>query len=289
MQQDMELPKNGLSSKCKCDKNLALHEQTKNCRFLNSNCMVSLSIVALAKTNRNSVGTPAPNPRSQLASTTYLRVLAESHSQAALMNVLLGLRDISLQHFSGFHSSLDMRTAIPKSILAMYPALYSQNSLHETITILDKEKGEFGEAIDVGHPPRYEALERRENVPTTSNSRSLSKFGPTKALRLGDIVLGRSGDKGSNLNVGFFVRSPKAWEWLRSFLCSKKMIELMGEDWSDDYFLERVEFPNIFAVHFVIYGILGRGVSSSTRLDALGKAFADYVRDKVVDVPVEIL
>jgi hypothetical protein len=67
------------------------------------------------------------------------------------------------------------------------------------------------------------------------------------------------------------------------------MVELMGEDWSEDYFLERVEFPNIFAVHFVVYGILGRGVSSSTRLDALGKAFADYMRDKVVEVPVGLL
>ena len=34
----------------------------------------------------------------------------------------------------------------------------------------------------------------------------------------------------------------------------------------------------------VIYGILERGVSSSTRLDALGKAFADYIRDKIIDV-----
>lgn len=44
-------------------------------------------------------------------------------------------------------------------------------------------------------------------------------------------------------------------------------------------FLERVEFPRIWAVHFVVYGILGRGVSSSSRLDALGKGCADYLRD----------
>jgi hypothetical protein len=240
-------------------------------------------------TNSNSVGVPEPNPRSQLASTTYLRILAESHSQAALMGVLLSLRDISLQHFSGFHSSLDMRTAIPKPILAMYPALYSQNSLKETITILDNESGGMGKVIDVGHPPKYEALERRENLPVTQNGKTLSNFGRTKSIRLGDLVLARSGDKGSNLNVGFFVRTPNAWEWLRSFLSSEKLKELMGEDWSEEYFLERVEFPNILAVHFVVYGILGRGVSSSTRLDALGKAFADYIRDMVVDVPENIL
>lgn len=67
------------------------------------------------------------------------------------------------------------------------------------------------------------------------------------------------------------------------------MRELIGGDWNDSFFIERVEFPNIMAVHFVIYGILGRGVSSSSRLDGFGKGFVDYVRDKMVDVPVEIL
>jgi len=46
----------------------------------------------------------------------------------------------------------------------------------------------------------------------------------------------------------------------------------MVDDWSDDHFPERVEFSNIFAIHLVVYRIRGRGVSSSTRLDALGKA-----------------
>jgi hypothetical protein len=229
------------------------------------------------------------NPKSQLASTTYLRLFAESTDQKALIGLLYGIRDISLQHFSGFHSALDMRTAIPKSFLAMYPALYKQDSLKETITVIDVMGSEVGKSVDVGHPPRYEALERRENIATTSDGKELSAFGATKPTRFGDVVLARSGDKGSNLNVGFFVRSTRAWEWLRSFLSSEKMVELMGEDWSEDYFLERVEFPNIFAVHFVVYGILGRGVSSSTRLDALGKAFADYMRDKVVEIPASLL
>ena len=79
------------------------------------------------------------------------------------------------------------------------------------------------------------------------------------------------------------------WSWFRTFLSRAKFTELMGEDWREEFFLERVEFEGILAVHFVIYGILGRGVSGSTRLDSLGKGFADYIRDKVVDVPVAFL
>lgn len=70
----------------------------------------------------------------------------------------------------------------------------------------------------------------------------------------------------------------------------KRMWELLGGDAAKGvYRIERVEFPRIKAVHFVVYGLLGRGVSSATRLDAFGKGFADYFRDKVVEVPVEVL
>jgi hypothetical protein len=43
-----------------------------------------------------------------------------------------------------------------------------------------------------------------------------------KRMRLGDVALARLGDKGSNLNIGFFSSSFPllAWEWLRSFLSS---------------------------------------------------------------------
>jgi hypothetical protein len=65
------------------------------------------------------------------------------------------------------------------------------------------------------------------------------------------------------------------------------MKALLGDDWrEDEYFIERVEFPHIRAVHFVVYGILGRGVSSSSRLDGFGKGVADWLRDRVVPVPM---
>lgn len=189
-----------------------------------------------------------------------------------------------------------MRTAIPKPFLAYYPALYAQDDLEESVVIIDATNGnangtEVGDAnntvIQAGHPPAYEQLERRDNY--DSPAQDLSTFGATELMRLGDIALARSGDKGSNLNYGIFVNSPQQWEWLKVFLSRECMIKLIGEDWRDEYHLERVEFPNILAVHFVVYGILGRGVSGSSRLDCLGKGFADYIRDKVVDVPVSIL
>lgn len=148
---------------------------------------------------------------------------------------------------------MDFRTAIPRPFLAYYPALIKQSDIHETINFVDGPGPDSIQSFDTGHPPQYEeAPAIRDNYdPEAPQSFS----GPSKPLRLGDIALGRSGDKGGNLNCGLFATNPAHWPWLRSFMTRDCMRELIGEDWDDGFFIERVEFPRIQAVHFVVYGI----------------------------------
>ena len=233
------------------------------------------------------LGVPEPNPRSQHASTTYLRLFSQADTAETLYGLLKAMSQFTMQHYSGMHLSLDLRTAPPRSYVAFYPALYAQDSLNEGVVILAAD-GSVGEKGKAGHPSKYQKLEPRENLDTQSPA-ELSLFGKTKRARLGEVVLGRSGDKGANINCGLFVRKSEHWPWLQSWLSRSRMQELIGEDWREDFFLERMEFANLLAVHFVFYGPLGRGVSSCRLLDALGKGFADYIRDKVVDVPESIL
>ncbi|EAT81093.2 hypothetical protein SNOG_11385 [Parastagonospora nodorum SN15] len=135
-----------------------------------------------------------------------------------------------------------------------------------------------------------------------SGFHNLAAFGPTTRARLGDVVLARSGDKGGNANIGFFVptslpssypeTSPlyaECWDWLRTYITKPKLQEMFGESWDDKFFVERVEFPHIMAVHFVVYGVLGRGVSGSSRLDSFAKGMGDWLRDVEVDVPVRFI
>ncbi|RAQ45625.1 hypothetical protein AFGD_005772 [Aspergillus flavus] len=206
------------------------------------------------------VGVPDPNPSSQLKSTTYIRIFIAARTAQAVSTVVKALGHISLKHFSGFHASSDMRTAFPRPFIAYYPAIINQSDIKERINILD---GQFKTAsFDIPRPCQYEPLQA------------------TRKLR-SDIT------NSANLNFGIFVSDPAHWEWLRSFMTISRMRDLLGDDWDDSFSIERVEFPHIHAVHFVIYGILGRGVSSSSRLDGYGKGFADYIRDKVVSVPVQ--
>jgi hypothetical protein len=60
------------------------------------------------------------------------------------------------------------------------------------------------------------------------------------------------------------VHEDDEYEWLRALVSCAKLIELMGADWRESYTLERVEFPRIRAVHFVVYGNLGRGTHASS-------------------------
>ena len=177
-----------------------------------------------------------------------------------------------------------MRTALPRPFLAYYPAVIKQSDINEAINFVDGP--DAISSFDTGHPPQYEELGVRESY-DPKDPRPFN--GSTKQIRLGDVALGRSGDKGGNLNVGLFPTNPAHWPWLRDYLTIDRMRQLIGKDWDDSYYIERVGFPGIQAVHFVVYKILGRGVSSSSRLDGFGKGFVDYIRDKLVDVPVDIL
>ena len=250
------------------------------------------------------IGVPEQNPRSQLRSTTYLRIFAETSDANVNLGLVGLLSEFAMQHYSGFHSSSDFRTAIPKPYISYYPAIYPQSSLKTSINLLQSSassKEVKTQSIPTSPPPRFEELSKRESY-ETRNPVELSSFGQTTRARLGDIALARSGDKGGNANIGFFIptqvpsaypaSSPlytESWNWLRTHLTIPKLKEMFGESWSDKFYIERVEFPNIMAVHFVVYGVLGRGVSGSSRLDSFAKGMGDWLRDVEVDVPIKFL
>lgn len=111
--------------------------------------------------------------------------------------------------------------------------------------------------------------------------------GPTVRAPLGRVAGARSGDKGGNANVGLWTRSDEAFAWLAGYLTVERFKELVGE--ARDLEVRRYELPNLRALNFVVVGLLGEGVASSTRQDAQAKSFGEYVRAKVVDLPASLL
>ena len=111
--------------------------------------------------------------------------------------------------------------------------------------------------------------------------------GPTRPAPLGRVVGARSGDKGGNANVGVWARSDEAYAWLARTLTVEKLREIMVEARGRD--VQRYELPNLRALNFVLVGLLGEGVASSTRVDAQAKGLGEYLRAKVVDIPEALL
>jgi hypothetical protein len=250
------------------------------------------------------IGVPEANPKSQLRSTTYCRIFAEASDPNVNLGLASLLSEFAMQHYSGFHATSDHRTAAPKPYISYYPAIWPQEKLKTSINFL--EPGKSSNALQINSirtrpPPRFEALGKRKSYETRNPVDSKS-FGPTVVARLGDVVLARSGDKGGNANIGFFVPtalpssyaadSPlyaECWNWLRTYLTIPRLKEMFGESWNDKFHIERVEFPKIMAVHYVVYGVLGRGVSGSSRLDSFAKGMGDWLRDVEVDVPARFI
>lgn len=129
----------------------------------------------------------------------------------------------------------------------------------------------------------------KQNSYETKSPASLESFGETVAVPLGSIVLGRSGDKSSDANVGFFVRREDEWDWLRTILTVDKIKELLGpEDYTGNR-IDRFEMGNIRAVHFLLKNHLDRGYNACSKYDTLGKNVCEYLRSKWVDVPKKFL
>ncbi|CAK7233746.1 hypothetical protein SCUCBS95973_008700 [Sporothrix curviconia] len=117
---------------------------------------------------------------------------------------------------------------------------------------------------------------------------ALSSWGPTQKAPLGSIVHGRSGDKSSDCNVGFWAHDDEEWDWLRSLLTGKEMQSLLDKEYNGGA-IDRFEIPGVRAVHFLLSDHLDRGVNSSSSYDVLGKLVAEYLRCKQVDIPVKFI
>lgn len=141
---------------------------------------------------------------------------------------------------------------------------------------------------DIDPSPACKLYETRQWSYETKDPKSLDSFGPTIRGPLGWVVLGRSGDKASDANLGFFVRQDDEWEWLRSIMTIPKMKQLLGPEYNGKD-VDRFEMPGIRAVHFLLHDHLDRSYNATSTYDGLGKNVMEYIRAKYVDIPTKFL
>jgi hypothetical protein len=229
-------------------------------------------------------GSSRSDPQSQQECTVQFRAFAQAPTTAAMLQFRRAVFYSGMQGFCGLHLNMDWRTMEPKPYVRYFPALIAQSKIPLTVEFVGS-----GKQIQIACLSEDSSTTRIPAQPSYESETPLPLGSPTVRAPLGDLVFARSGDKGGNANVGFWVRDPSAYPWLKSFLTISKVIELLGNDWSDAYTVERCEFRNLWAVHFVVKGILQEGVSSSSILDGFAKSFGEFLRARHVDIPSEHL
>ncbi|KAF2731149.1 DUF1446-domain-containing protein, partial [Polyplosphaeria fusca] len=211
-------------------------------------------------------GTSPLDARNQDVATVDFRIFAQSKDRELLnMRNPQGFFRVSmvtfLQSCPGASLGNDMRQAEGKPYYEYHPSLLPQSAVTQRVHCLWDER-----VFDMPLAPEFREYEKRQPSYETVGPVPLTQFGETVRAPLGSVVLGRSGDKGSDCNVGFFVRHDDEFEWLRSFLTIEKVKELLGPEeyggagvGEERGRIDRFEMGNVRAVHFLLHDHLDRG------------------------------
>jgi hypothetical protein len=182
--------------------------------------------------------------------------------------------ELALANFPAFSSS---SAGSGGAYISYWPALVDSKHIIETVH-MDGQSIKVLPTNQLGLEPIYYQKNPVKIPPYPK--------GETVRMPFGRLFGTRSGDKGGNANVGIWATTPEAFGFLHDLLTVEKFKALLTD--TAQYEIERFELPNLYALNFYIHGILGEGVSSSTRIDGQAKTMGEYLRAKLIDVPKEI-
>ncbi|KAJ6594567.1 DUF1446 domain-containing protein [Mycena capillaripes] len=232
------------------------------------------------------LGTPLPNAHTQTAATVVLRIVAQAQSAEALApgKFARPIVDLVMSAYPGGTFHMDMRLGLPRPVYEYFVTRLAQADVRHCVHMQD------GAVVEVPPPGVTRVFAARQPSSPASGLGVIGagEFGTTVRAPLGLVAHARSGDKGSDSNVGFFVSGVEQYDWLQKLL-SVDTVKALLEDEYNGKDIDRFELPNIRAVHFLLHDHLDRGVSCTSTVDFLGKNVAEFLRAREVDVPLRFL
>ena len=102
-------------------------------------------------------------------------------------------------------------------------------------------------------------------------------------ILLDQIAHARSGDKGSNSNVGLIFYDDEVYDWAKTYITAKRVKEHFNSIVKGD--VKRYEMDNMQALNFILVDSLGGGGSESLLNDAQGKTHGQAMLIMEVDLP----
>ncbi|MDA8372130.1 MAG: DUF1446 domain-containing protein [Nocardiopsaceae bacterium] len=184
--------------------------------------------------------------------------------------------EAALASYPGFHATSPPKDARPDG--AVFAAAEVPAGLVDHVAVLPD-----GTRVGIDPPAATRALAEVAEPPLPDALPS----GPTRRAPLGLIAGARSGDKGSDANVGVWVRTDEEWRWLVHTLTTAEFQRLLPE--TAPLPVTRHVFANLRALNFVVAGLLGDGTGGGTRSDPQAKALGEWLRGRCMDIPEVLL
>jgi len=175
--------------------------------------------------------------------------------------------ELALANYPGFFATGAPGDA--QSFGVYWPALVDAAEVSEYVHLPHRSP------VLVAAPPRGLVVEPRQE----RTFPAVAAVGPATGEPLGACFAARSGDKGGNANVGVWARDAAGYSWLEANLTAAKVRELLPEAAALE--VRRTELANLHALNFVIVGLLGEGVASSTAFDSQAKGLGEYLLSRV--------
>ena len=107
----------------------------------------------------------------------------------------------------------------------------------------------------------------------------------TKKIRLREICHSRSGDKGSNVNIGIAVYDQTHYQWVKDQVTEEVVTDYLKDVTEGP--ITRYELPKLGALNFLVRNALAGGASRSLMNDGHGKSFSSILLDMHIDAPPE--
>lgn len=225
------------------------------------------------------VRSDGPDPMTQADATAHLVFAVKDRERGkvgrAFSNAVL---ELVLGSYAGVYATTPPSA---ESAFGVYwPALIPVSAVTPRLVLDDGREERIplhpGDATAAAIPP----------VPAVTTS-TPPEPGDVVIAQLGEVAGTRSGDKGGNANIGVWTRTDAEYAWLSWYLTAERLRELLPEIALLE--VRRYELPNVRALNFVVVGVLGDGVASSTRPDAQAKGLGEFLRSRLVPLPTALL
>ncbi len=106
-------------------------------------------------------------------------------------------------------------------------------------------------------------------------------------VKLFEVAISRSGDKGDGSNVGIRANTPALYEYLAEHLSCERVKQHFHKICLGP--VERYELPNLQSLNFILHDSLGGGGTATLKTDAQGKVHGLALLHMEMDIPDELL